>query len=253
MGDEGPKLLEVLNGTKSFIGNAGRVEAWITVVVALVVIVSSTWLWLCKRSGRRKRIPGPAIWPVIGSMLDIVQNFDTLNDWYLSYFSDDVKTFAFAIPEFPRSLKFFATVDPVNVEYILTNIHKYGKGPGLQERAGDFLGSGMLMTDGAAWKRHRRIASTEFSTSKLRDHCDTVFREGAIKLANVLKSAMAVKDPVEIQDLAIRLTLDNICKMAFGVELGCLAITLPDVPFARAFDDAQSLVVRRAMNPLFKI
>lgn len=73
------------------------------------------------------------------------------------------------------------------------------QGPGLQERAGDFLGSGMLMTDGAAWKRHRRIASTEFSTSKLRDHCDTVFREGAIKLANVLKSAMAVKDPVEIQ------------------------------------------------------
>ncbi len=66
-------------------------------------------------------------------------------------------------------------------------------------RLQDFLGSGIFLSDGAAWRRHRKIASTEFSTRKLRELSNTVFREDAIKLANVLKQFMAAGKPVEFQ------------------------------------------------------
>lgn len=63
----------------------------------------------------------------------------------------------------------------------------------------DFLGAGIFVTDGDVWKRHRKIASTEFSTGKVREHSNTVFREDAVKLANALKRAMAAGEPVEFQ------------------------------------------------------
>lgn len=58
---------------------------------------------------------------------------------------------------------------------------------------------------------------------------------------------------VLLQDLALRMTLDSICKVAFGVELGGISPPLPDVPFGKAFDGAQFLIHERVVNPLFKL
>lgn len=49
------------------------------------------------------------------------------------------------------------------------------------------------------------------------------------------------------------MTLDSICKVAFGVELGGISPDLPAVPFATAFDTAQSLLPKRTVDPLFRI
>jgi hypothetical protein len=79
-----------------------------------------------RASSKAKAKGGPVIWPVVGSFLELRRNYHRLEDWYLGFFSDDVKTWKLRIP-FPLSQTLIATVDPVNVEYILTNIHKYGK------------------------------------------------------------------------------------------------------------------------------
>lgn len=55
------------------------------------------------------------------------------------------------------------------------------------------------------------------------------------------------------QNLAQRMTLDSICKVAFGVDLGGISAGLPDVPFATAFDAAQSRLAERQVDPLFQI
>lgn len=104
----------------------GRREAWATIVIALVVITSSIWLWLHRVLRRGQRTPGPVIWPVLGTGVEMKRNYPRLNDWFLGYFSDGVKSWKYRLP-FPLSQTFVATVDPVVVEYILTNIHKYGK------------------------------------------------------------------------------------------------------------------------------
>lgn len=107
------------------LSNDGRLEAWATIVIAVVVISSSIWLWL--QTGVSKG-PGPAIWPILGSAVEMKRNYRRLNDWYLSYFSEDVKSWKYMLP-FPFSQTVVATVDPVVVEYVLTNFHIYGKVP----------------------------------------------------------------------------------------------------------------------------
>lgn len=49
------------------------------------------------------------------------------------------------------------------------------------------------------------------------------------------------------------MTLDSICKVGFGVEIGTLAPSLPDNRFAQAFDTANIIVTLRFIDPLWKI
>jgi fatty acid omega-hydroxylase len=56
---------------------------------------------------------------------------------------------------------------------------------------------------------------------------------------------------VDLQEVLLRFTFDNICAAAFGVEAGCLADGLPDVPFARAFERATELSLSRFVTPPF--
>ncbi|XP_061365299.1 cytochrome P450 704B1-like [Gastrolobium bilobum] len=55
------------------------------------------------------------------------------------------------------------------------------------------------------------------------------------------------------RELLMRMTLDSICKVGFGVEIGTLTPNLPDNSFARAFDTANIIVTIRFIDPLWKI
>jgi hypothetical protein len=49
------------------------------------------------------------------------------------------------------------------------------------------------------------------------------------------------------------MTLDSICKVGFGVEIGTLTPSLPDNRFAQAFDTANIIVTLRFIDPLWKV
>lgn len=51
----------------------------------------------------------------------------------------------------------------------------------------------------------------------------------------------------------MRMTLDSICKVGFGVEIGTLAPNLPENSYAHAFDTANIIVTLRFIDPLRKI
>lgn len=51
----------------------------------------------------------------------------------------------------------------------------------------------------------------------------------------------------------MRMTLDSICKVGFGVEIGTLAPNLPENSFAQAFDTANIIVTLRFIDPLWKV
>lgn len=55
------------------------------------------------------------------------------------------------------------------------------------------------------------------------------------------------------QDLFMRMTLDSIAKVGFGVEIGTLAADLPENAFAQAFDDANIIVTNRFIDPFWRI
>jgi hypothetical protein len=51
----------------------------------------------------------------------------------------------------------------------------------------------------------------------------------------------------------MRMTLDSICKVGFGVEIGTLSPDLPENSFAQAFDATNIIVTLRFIDPLWRL
>ena len=49
------------------------------------------------------------------------------------------------------------------------------------------------------------------------------------------------------------MTLDTTCKIGFGVDLDCLSPSLPSVPFAKTFDEANYISFYRFCDPLWRV
>lgn len=49
------------------------------------------------------------------------------------------------------------------------------------------------------------------------------------------------------------MTLDSICKVGFGVEIGTLSPDLPDNNFALSFDMANIIVTLRFIDPFWRL
>lgn len=71
-------------------------------------------------------------------------------------------------------------------------------------------------------------------------------------LADIL-SDVCFGDLVCVQDLALRMTLDGICQVSFGVEMGCCSPSLPDVPLATNFDGAQNMALQRHFDLFWRV
>jgi cytochrome P450 len=103
------------------------------------------------------------------------------------------------------------------------------------------------------WKKQHKTASFEFTSKNLRDFSTVVFRENSMKLAHILSRISLYQQSLDMQDLFMRMTLDSICKVGFGVEIGTQSLQLPENPFARAFDTANIVVMLRFINPLWRV
>lgn len=51
----------------------------------------------------------------------------------------------------------------------------------------------------------------------------------------------------------MRFTLDSICKISFGIEIGSLKPSLPDIPFAKAFEVTNEITSSRFLDPWWKL
>ncbi|CAM6059923.1 unnamed protein product [Sphagnum tenellum] len=197
---------------------------------------------------RKKR--APIKWPLLGSLVEVLWNYHRYNDWLVPYLQ---KASTMRV-DLPAGLTYTYTVDPLNVEHILkNNFANYPKGDAFKENMHIFLGDGIFNADGEEWRRQRKTASFEFSSKILRDFSTVVFKEYTLNLAAILDNAATAHQAVDMQDLFMRMTLDAICKISFGVEMGSLAPSLPTIPFAKAFETTNEIVTARFVDPLWKL
>ena len=90
-----------------------------------------------------------------------------------------------------------------------------------------------------------------FSKRKLSDNMSKVFvKNGHTVLRKLAEYAKQPQVSFDLQDVFFRYTLDSICEIGFGVELGSLS---RDVPFQKAFDRAQATSERRYYKALWKL
>ncbi|KAF8399505.1 hypothetical protein HHK36_015372 [Tetracentron sinense] len=206
-----------------------------------------SWIFIHRWNQRSKK--GPKTWPLVGAAIEQLMNYDRMHDWLVDYLSE-LKTVVVPMP----STTYTYIADPVNVEHVLkNNFANYPKGEVYHSYMEVLLGDGIFNVDGDLWRKQRKTASFEFASKNLRDFSTIVFREYALKLSGILCQASVSVQQIDMQELLMRMTLDSICKVGFGVEIGTLAPQLPDNRFAQAFDTANIVVTLRFIDPLWRI
>ncbi|KAG7019313.1 Cytochrome P450 94C1, partial [Cucurbita argyrosperma subsp. argyrosperma] len=172
-----------------------------------------------------------------------LSSFPNLSDWYAHLLSHS-PTATITI----HVLSNILTANPDNVHHILkTNFHNYPKGKPFSSILGDLLGQGIFNVDGHSWTFQRKMASLELGSLSVRSHAFHILTSQIqTRLLPVLCSNHGMLD---LQDIFKRFSFDNICRFSFGLDPGCLSLSLPISEFAVAFDLASKLSAERAITP----
>ncbi|GJP37025.1 hypothetical protein CLOM_g21483 [Closterium sp. NIES-68] len=217
-------------------------------VLAGIILALAYLTWRYKYFLRGNSKFGPPHWPVLGAIPALFSNFPYLLDWSTSLLEAcPTMTYVSLGPGMNEVI----TANPEVLEHILKNkFSNYPKGPDFQSSFNDLLGHGIFNSDGEAWKQQRKTASLEFSARSLRDlMMVSIQDEVQLRLLPTLQTAMDTSASIDFQDILLRYTFDNICRIGFGVDPGCLAAGLPDIPFAKAFDEATKATQIRNILP----
>ncbi|KAI3437014.1 uncharacterized protein J3R85_005739 [Psidium guajava] len=195
------------------------------------------------------KTPGFRLYPVVGNLPDFLRNRHRFLDWM-----SDVLRAAPAnsvVLSRPGGVRGVITANPAVVEHVLkSRFENYPKGDNFIALLCDFLGKGIFNSDGELWRVQRKTASYEFNTRSLRQfvmHSVTV--EIETRLVPILSRAQETGRLLDLQDVLERFAFDNICKLAFNVDPGCLAGDgTGEGEFMRAFEDAAMISSKRFMS-----
>ncbi|KAL7160053.1 hypothetical protein ABFS83_01G069100 [Erythranthe nasuta] len=226
----------------------------ISTAMMISAFVAAYFLWF--RSITRS-LNGPRLWPVLGSLPGLIENNGRMHDWIadnLRACGGTYQTCILAVPFLARKQGHVTvTCDPKNLEHILKGrFDNYPKGPTWQAVFHDLLGQGIFNSDGDTWLFQRKTAALEFTTRTLRQAMSRwVSRAIETRFVPILNTAQLQGKPVDLQDLLLRLTFDNICGLAFGKDPQTLAVDMPDNSFAAAFDRATEATLQRFIFPEF--
>ncbi|KAK0521227.1 hypothetical protein OC834_006743, partial [Tilletia horrida] len=152
-----------------------------------------------------------------------------------------------------------------------THFDVFVKGDFFRDRFADVLGqNGIFVADGHVWKHSRKTASHIFSAGQFRNWVQVVVHEELDKIVSLLGASASASSAasasragdkkngiINLPDLFFRYTLNSFSRMAFSADIGCLAhdpkcLSTP-VPFAVAFDYAQTVINVRVLMPGFRI
>ncbi|PON92100.1 Cytochrome P450, E-class, group I [Trema orientale] len=224
----------------------------ISTALLLLTAITLYLLWFTFIS---RSLKGPYVWPLLGSLPGLIENCDRMHDWIcdnLRACGGTYQTCICAIPFLAKKQGLVTvTCDPKNLEHILkTRFDNYPKGPTWQAVFHDLLGQGIFNSDGDTWLFQRKTAALEFTTRTLRQAMARwVSRAIKLRFCPILKAAEANAEPVDLQDLLLRLTFDNICGLAFGKDPQTCSPGLPENGFATAFDRATEASLQRFILP----
>ncbi|KAK1307858.1 Cytochrome P450 86A2 [Acorus calamus] len=222
-----------------------------TVILVFAAIAAYLFWFTCII----RSLKGPTVWPIVGSLPSLIKNNDRMHDWiadHLSRCGMTYQTCIFPVPFLAQKQGLVTvTCDPKNLEHVLKNrFDNYPKGPTWQAVFHDLLGDGIFNSDGDTWLFQRKTAALEFTTRTLRHAMARwVTRAVSLRLCPMLESARVESRAVDLQDLLLRLTFDNICGLAFGKDPETLSPGLPENAFATAFDRATEATLHRFILP----
>lgn len=224
-------------------------------IPTLLIVLSVAAAYLLWFKSLTRSLRGPRVWPLLGSLPGLIENANRMHEWIadnLRTCGGTYQTCIVPIPFLARKQGLVTvTCDPKNLEHILKlRFDNYPKGPTWQAVFHDLLGEGIFNSDGDTWLFQRKTAALEFTTRTLRQAMARwVSRSIKMRFCPILETAQVEGKAVDLQDLLLRLTFDNICGLAFGKDPQTLSPGLPDNSFASAFDRATEATLQRFILP----
>ncbi|KAE8692731.1 Cytochrome P450 86B1 [Hibiscus syriacus] len=234
-----------------FVGNFVWRRLFFLQYLQVVELMLAAVVFVVIHSLGRKRRHGLPVWPLLGMLPSLVTGVRAdMYEWISDILCQQNGTFEFKGPWF-SSLNCVVTSDPRNLEHLLkTKFSVFPKGPYFRDTVRDLLGDGIFNADDETWQRQRKTASIEFHSAKFRKlTSESLVELVHARLLPVLENVVNKSTSIDLQDVLLRLTFDNVCMIAFGVDPGCLRPGLPEIPFAKAFEDATEATVLRFVTP----
>jgi fatty acid omega-hydroxylase len=222
-------------------------------LLTLTAALSAYFLWFHFLA---RTLTGPKAWPFVGSLPALFKNRNQVHDWIAGNLraTGGLATYQTCIIPLPflayKQGFYTVTCHPKNLEHILkTRFDNYPKGPKWQTAFHDLLGQGIFNSDGETWLMQRKTAALEFTTRTLKQAMARwVNRSIKNRLWCILDKSVKDNVYVDLQDLLLRLTFDNICGLTFGKDPETLSPNLPENPFAVAFDTATEATMHRSVT-----
>ncbi|KAL2528074.1 Cytochrome [Forsythia ovata] len=203
-------------------------------------------LWFVCLWGLRKYRVVIINWPVFGMLPTLLLSVGRIHDNCTEILRATKRgTFRFKGPWFVN-MEILATVNPANVHHIMSaNFQNFPKGPKFREMF-DVLGDGIFNSDADLWKNQRKITHVLINHQRFNRFLVNTIHEKVEKgLIPILESVCKKSQVIDLQDLFQRLTFDTTCILVTSYDPGCLSIEFPDVPFAKAMDDAEETIFLR--------
>ncbi|KAG9141529.1 hypothetical protein Leryth_019065 [Lithospermum erythrorhizon] len=226
-------------------------------IIFTIFIALYVYYFFLKPIYKTNSKPGFKSYPLVGALPGFLKNRDRFLEWSTEILSRcPTQT---AVFHRPGRLHGVITANPANVEHMLkTNFDNYPKGPRFNALLEDFLGRGIFNADGELWKLQRKTASYEFNTKSLRNFVmENVTMEIKTRLIPLLERAALTNKELDLQDVLERFAFDNICKVAFNVDPGCLGGDgTTGGEFMSAFEEATNISADRfryVLPGLYKI
>ncbi|KAL6640915.1 hypothetical protein ACP70R_019096 [Stipagrostis hirtigluma subsp. patula] len=232
-------------------GGAGTGLAGMLPEVQTLELLVAVSIFVAIHSLRQRRTQGLPSWPLVGMLPSLLLGLrGDMYEWITGVLKSRGGTFRFRGP-WLTNLQCVVTADPRNLEHLLkTRFGSFPKGPYFRDTVRDLLGDGIFGADDDVWRRQRKAASLEFHSAEFRALTASSLVELVHRrLLPVLAGAESTGEAIDLQDVLLRLTFDNVCMIAFGVDPGCLSPGLPEIPFARAFEDATEATIVRFVTP----
>ena len=211
-------------------------------VYVLIFLISLILLWIfrSRENAAFSTIPGPTPLPLLGNSLMFAGPFEHI--W--------LKTMLGLRDEFGNVVKFYVGTKPQiflfgaeGFEKILSSSRNINKGF-QYEFVLPWLGSGLLLSTGAKWHKHRKLLTPAFHFRILEDFLHTMNDHTKTLVQNIGDS---IGQTVDVYNLMTHCALDIICETTMGVTVN--AQNDNDSEYVKAVYETSELVFRRLMSP----
>ncbi|KAF9088936.1 hypothetical protein BGX27_002594 [Mortierella sp. AM989] len=193
-----------------------------------------------------KSIPG---YPLVGNLPHGLKKEGSTLRGLKNTFDKYGDVFAITVPVRGRMI---AINNPELLQHVLkTNFYNYIKGEDYLNDVKDLLGNGIFTKDGDEWRFHRKTTVAVFTTKMYRNATETGFTSGARDLCAVFDKYEKLGQPMNLQVMFLKQTLDVFGKLTFGIDLNALK-TDQFNEFEDAFDFLMTNVDTRLNNPFWE-